>query len=117
MMNIRLRDVKRLLPGAQALSVALIATIDAEERDERQREEPDDVEVEPVRRGELDGDQHRGAERGYLQRRLAARDERDRDGEQDGEARDDPAVGLARVELAPDAERRAARSLVSERAV
>ena len=46
-----------------------------EQRDQHQREPPDDVEVEPVRQRELERDQHRRAQRGDLQRRLAARDE------------------------------------------
>ena len=42
-----------------------------EQGGEHQRQEPDDVEVEPVRRAELDGDQHRRRQRGDLGRRLS----------------------------------------------
>ena len=44
-----------------------------------EREEPDEVEVEPVRPAELERDQHGGAERGDGDRVAAARDEGDGD--------------------------------------
>ena len=63
--------------------------------DEHQRQEPDDVEVEPVLQRELERDQHRGAERGHGDRVAAARDEGDDDGERErgGERRRAAAAG------------------------
>ena len=52
-----------------------------EQRDERQRQEPDEVEVEPVLQRELERDQRGGAERGDGDRVAAAGDEGDHDGE------------------------------------
>ena len=52
-----------------------------EQRHERQRQEPDEVEVEPVLQRELERDQRGGAERGDRDRVAAARDEGDDDGE------------------------------------
>ena len=52
-----------------------------QQRDERQRQEPDEVEVEPVLQRELERDQRRGAERGDADRVAAARDEGDGHGE------------------------------------
>ena len=52
-----------------------------EQRHEHQRQEPDEVEVEPVLQRELERDQRGGAERGDGDRVAAARDERDDHGE------------------------------------
>src|SRR5262245_60092593 len=89
-----------------------------------EREEPRDVEVEPVRQRELEADQHGGGERGELERRLAARDEvagdRPRDEERDRDLLERAEVGdPCRVVLAPapDRERRVAADLPAERAV
>ena len=55
----------------------------AEQRDEQERDEPHDVEVEPVDRDELRRDQDGGAERRDLEGVAPAGHERDRDGEAD----------------------------------
>ena len=61
--------------------------VGGEEVDQHERHQPDDVEVEPVGRADLGCDQHRGAERGDLNGRPAARKEDDADRERDdGEA-------------------------------
>ena len=69
--------------SARRSSVELRTTIAdlahrAERGDERERQEPDDVEVEPVGGAELDRDRHRGRERRDLDRGLEAGEERDR---------------------------------------
>src|SRR5687767_11295547 len=51
---------------------------------ERQGREPDDVEVEPVARAELDGDQDRRCERGELAEVALARPHRDQERERQG---------------------------------
>src|SRR5205814_10248163 len=50
-----------------------------EHREGCEREEPRQVEVEPVRQHQLEAEQQGGGERGQLERRLAARDEVDGD--------------------------------------
>src|SRR5438128_12417644 len=95
------------------------------QHDERgEGEEPGDVEVEPVREGELEADQDGRGQRGELERRLAAGDEvaGDRPGhEQSDDDLLEPAeVGdSGRVVLppAPDRERRVAADLPAQRAV
>jgi hypothetical protein len=52
-----------------------------EDRDQDERDEPDDVEVEPVVDGELQRDQHGGAQSGELADVGAPRDEGDRERE------------------------------------
>ena len=84
---------------------------------QHQRQEPDHVEVEPVRRPELDGDQHRRRQRGDLGGGLSRRPERHREGEGDRARPLDRPQEVKRGRLAPDAERRAARGLVAERAI
>src|SRR5205807_6141458 len=55
-----------------------------DERDER--EEPREIEVEPVRQNELEADEQRRGQRGELERRLAARQEVDRNRAHDEQA-------------------------------
>ena len=86
-------------------------------RGQRERQEPDDVEVEPVRRRELDGDRHRRCQRGDLGRGLAPRPEGDRDRQGAAITRSARIAGSERRRLAPDAEWGAAGRLVAERAV
>src|SRR5262245_42434524 len=93
-----------------------------DENDER--EEPRDVEVEPVGQRQLKADQHRGGQGGELERRLAAGDEVARDRPHDEE--DDRDL-LERAEIrnpgrvvltpAPDREGRVAADLPAEGAV
>ena len=94
-----------------------IAALGGEHGDEHERQEPDDVEVEPVRGAELDGDRDRRRERGDLERRAAARVEGNRDGEHDRADAHGGAQEVQRRREAPDAERRASRGLVAEGAV
>src|SRR3954470_9201288 len=86
-----------------------------------EREEPRQVEVEPVRQHDLEAEQQRGGERGELERRLAARDEVDGDrSEQERDlehALQQVQVGQARVVLppVPERERRLAVDLPGDR--
>src|SRR3954452_17133939 len=80
----------------------------------REREEPRQVEVEPVRQHELEAEQQRGGQGGELQRRLATWDEVDGDCADQQRplehALEQLQVGQPRVVLAPvpDRERRLA---------
>ena len=96
----------------------LIASLRKEQPQEDERDDPREVEVEPVGQRELEGDEHGGGERGQLERALAPRHDRDEPRECDREDDDDglkePEVGNpARVVLtpAPDRERRVAPGL------
>src|SRR6188472_8604 len=92
-----------------------------EQGEQDEREHPGKVEVEPVREAELDREQHRGRERGELERALLPWDdgddpcERDRghldDGLERGEVRD-PACVVPPP--APDRERRRPVELEAE---
>ena len=75
--------VIRTAPGSRPSRAESIETIlrPGEQRDERERQEPDEVEVEPVLQRELERDQRRRAERGDADRVAAARDEGDDHGE------------------------------------
>ena len=63
------------------IGVSALAALRHEQGREHQRQEPDDVEVEPVRRADLDGDQHRRRQRGDLGRRLSRGPKRNRERE------------------------------------
>src|SRR5713101_1897124 len=56
-----------------------------ERRVRDEREEPGDVEVEPVRQHELEAEQQDARQRGELKRRLAPRHERERNGREHDE--------------------------------
>src|SRR5205085_2535730 len=94
------------------------------QHDEREeREEPRQVEVEPVRQHELEADQERGGQRGELAGGLPARQEVRRDGRDREEhlehALKDVEVGQPRAILppVPDRERRLAADLPADRPV
>src|SRR4051812_38191706 len=74
-----------------------------------EREEPRQVEVEPVRQHDLEAEQQRGGERGELERRLAPRDEVDGDRAEQQRHLEHPLqqvqVGQAGVVLPPVPER------------
>src|SRR6476619_2982451 len=88
-----------------------------EQGDEDQGGEPDRVRIEPVVGGQLGGDQQDRAERGQLGGRPSPGNEEEGGCKSD---REHLAEGVEEVEgwrLPPDAEGRAARGLVAERAV
>src|SRR5215213_11196088 len=95
-----------------------------QQRQRREREEPRDVEVEPVRQDELGADEERTGEGGELQRRLPPGHDGERERERD-EAQLQHALRKAevgepvRVVLAPvpDRERGIAPDLPAERAI
>src|SRR5688572_26052486 len=91
----------------------LVASARSQDDEDGEREEPRDVEVEPVGQCELEADQERSGERGQLQRGLAARDEVAGDGAEREQDEEDLLRGAEvrdprRVVLAPppDRERR-----------
>src|SRR5918911_2521260 len=53
---------------------ARVVAVTVEESDRYERDEPRDVQIEPVRQHELESRDQRSGQRGELQRRLAARD-------------------------------------------
>ena len=90
--------------------------MDAEQRDHQRPEEPDDVQVEPVGDPELEADEHGGRQRGEPDEVAPPGHEGDGDREQHGAHLHDR-LRRRPVAQAPDAERRAALGLESERAV
>ena len=93
-----------------------------EQRDHHEPEEPRDVEVEPVRHGELQREQDRGGARGQADEVAPPRDERERQREQRRAATCADALGDVQpldvgVVQAPDRERRAALGLEGDRVI
>ena len=78
---------------------------------------PRDVQIEPVLRRQLDGDQDRGGQGGGLGHGAAAGDEGDQEGEGYRERLEHGLEPFERVGLAPDAERGAAVQLALDRAL
>src|SRR5438132_12262078 len=66
-------------PSAGRLRLRICTTTGCEEGERDEGEEPRAVEIEPVRQHELEADQQRGRESRELERRLAAREARERD--------------------------------------
>src|SRR4029450_7488771 len=93
-----------------------------EDGEGHEREEPGDVEIEPVGQDELEADENRGRERAQLDHVLPSRDEVDRDG---GHEEDDlePCLDVVQVREArvlvpvPDGEGRAPSELPTEGAI
>ena len=87
-----------------------------QQRDDHQREEPDDVEVEPVgerRAGTRSGRPRRAPRPRPMPRRRG--NERDRERQRDGSALDQVLLDAEAAPQAPDRERRRARRLVRDR--
>ena len=106
-----------LLPGAGAGFDRSWEPIGAEAGDQDERHEPDHVEVEPVGRGDLHEDQQRRGEGGDLSRIRTAGPQRQEQRERRHGRLHGRLKPLERGRLTPDAERRGATRLVTDRAV